>query len=321
MKLITLLIPVYNEEAVIEIFYRETVKIIDNISNYRFEFLFVNDGSNDRSLDIIKNLQKVDFRVSYIDLSRNFGKEIAMLAGFDHSDGDAVITMDADLQHPPALIPEMLRYWEEGYDDVYTQKRKRMGEGLFKSLTARVFYKLLKCMTRIPVEENAGDFRLLDRRFVDELKKFREKERYTKGIYSFIGFRKKRIVFDLPPRAAGETKWSFIRLCGLAMEGITSFTTAPLKISSFIGVFFALLSFLYMIFVIFKTVFYGETVAGYPTIISLILFIGGIQLISLGIIGEYVGRIFNETKARPLYFVKEASRGEVEVMPKRRRIR
>ncbi|EDX67334.1 MULTISPECIES: glycosyltransferase family 2 protein [Bacillus] len=305
MKTITILVPAYNEEEVLDQLYSRLTGVFQGIPNYNFEILFVNDGSKDRTLDIIKEFRVNDKRISYVDLSRNFGKETAMIAGLDHAIGDAVIIIDADLQDPPELIPEMIKYWEQGYDDIYAKRRSRSGESWAKKWTAGKFYSLLKKTTRIPIQENTGDFRLLDRRCVEALKKIRETQRYTKGMFSWIGYNKKEILFDRDPRAAGETKWNYFKLMDLAIEGITSFTTAPLRLASFMGFTVSFLAFIYMIWIIIKTLMYGESVSGYPSMMTAILFIGGVQLISIGIIGEYLGRIFNETKQRPLYFVDE----------------
>ncbi|HFK1457391.1 glycosyltransferase [Bacillus anthracis] len=305
MKTITILVPAYNEEEVLDQLYSRLTGVFQGIPNYNFEILFVNDGSKDRTLDIIKEFRANDKRISYVDLSRNFGKETAMIAGLDHAIGDAVIIIDADLQDPPELIPEMIKYWEQGYDDIYAKRRSRSGESWAKKWTAGKFYSLLKKTTRIPIQENTGDFRLLDRRCVEALKKIRETQRYTKGMFSWIGYNKKEILFDRDPRAAGETKWNYFKLMDLAIEGITSFTTAPLRIASFMGFTVSFGAFIYMIWIIIKTLLHGESVSGYPSMMTAILFIGGVQLISIGIIGEYLGRIFNETKQRPLYFVDE----------------
>jgi polyisoprenyl-phosphate glycosyltransferase len=313
MKTLTILIPAYNEEDVLHHLYDRLKKVADGIDNYAFEFLFVNDGSTDGTLPILKQLREVDKRISYVDLSRNFGKETAMIAGLDYAAGDAVIILDADLQDPPELIPEMIKYWEEGYDDVYAKRRNRAGETWLKKWTASKYYSLLQRTTRIPIQENTGDFRLLDRRAVDALKKMRETQRYTKGMFSWIGFNKKEILFDRDPRAAGETKWNYIKLVDLAIEGLTSFTTAPLRISAFFGFVVSFFAFFYMTWIIIKTLIWDEPVVGYPSMMAVILFLGGIQLLSLGIIGEYLGRVFNETKKRPLYFVDEYNDEKVRV--------
>lgn len=305
MRKITILVPCYNEQEVLYQLYRRLDAVLTQLNSYHFEILFVNDGSSDRTIQIIKALRQADQRISYVDLSRNFGKELAMIAGLDYASGDAVIIIDADLQDPPELIPDMIRYWQEGYDDVYAKRRSRAGESFFKKWTAKTFYHLLQKLTRITIPENVGDFRLLDRRCVEALKLMRETQRYTKGMFSWIGYTKKEILFDRDPRAAGLTKWNYYRLMDLAIEGITSFTTVPLRMSSIFGFILSFFAFVYMVWIIFKTIMFGTSVQGYPSLMSVILFIGGIQLISLGIIGEYLGRIFNETKQRPLYLVNE----------------
>lgn len=303
MKKIMILVPAYNEEQVLIKLYDRLKNVINKIHNYEFEILFINDGSKDKTLEIIKEIRETDKRVSYIDLSRNFGKEIAMIAGMDYSNSDAVIIIDADLQDPPELLPEMLTYWENGYDDVYAKRRSRLGESWLKKFSSKAYYKILQKMTDIPIQKDTGDFRLLDRRCIEALKMFRETQRYTKGMFSWIGYNKKEILFDRDERIAGKTKWNYIKLLDLAIEGITSFTISPLKMSSFFGIGVSACAFIFMIFVIIKTLFFGEQVQGYPSLIVVVLFLGGVQLISLGIIGEYIGRIFNETKKRPLYLV------------------
>ncbi|KGP91481.1 glycosyl hydrolase [Pontibacillus chungwhensis BH030062] len=311
MKTITIMVPAYNEEESLHYLYERLFGVVDGQKGYSFELLFVNDGSQDETLPIIKELREMDKRVSFVDLSRNFGKEIAMIAGLDHAKGDAVVIMDADLQDPPELIPEMIEYWEAGYDDVFAKRRSRAGESLMKKATSSLFYKVLEKMSDVPIQKDTGDFRLLDRRCVEALKKIRESQRYTKGMFSWVGYNKKEILFDRDPRVSGETKWNYKKLADLAIEGITSFTTAPLRLSSFLGMGVSFFAFLYMIWIISKTLLYGESVAGYPSLMSAILFLGGIQLIVLGIIGEYLGRVFNETKIRPLYFVDEYNEEKV----------
>lgn len=305
MKKIDILIPAYNEELTIDLLYERLNNVINNIENYKFEMLFVNDGSSDMTLEKIKYLREKDNRISYIDLSRNFGKETAMIAGLDYITGDAVIIIDADLQDPPELIPEMIKWWEEGYDDVYAKRRSRKGESFLKKYSALMYYKVLTLVSNVQIQENTGDFRLLDRRCIDALKKIREAQRYTKGMFSWIGYNKKEILFDRDSRIAGSTKWNYFKLFNLAIDGITSFTITPLRLSSLMGVLISSIAFIYMISVILRALLYGGTVQEYPTLICITLFMGGIQLVSLGIMGEYIGRMFNETKHRPLYFVKE----------------
>ncbi len=305
MKKISILIPAYNEQEVLEHLYQRLGKLANDNKDYQFEFLFVNDGSRDKTLEIIKKYAAKDSQVSYINLSRNFGKEIAMIAGLDHVTGDAAVIIDADLQDPPELIPEMIQYWEEGYDDVYAKRRSRAGESWLKKLTSSVFYKVLQKATDIPIQRDTGDFRLLDRRAIDAVTKIRDKNRYTKGYFSWIGYKKKEILYDRDPRAAGETHWNYLKLANLAIDGIVSFTIAPLRLATFLGVVISFFSFVYIIFLVVRTLFFENDLAGYPSMMAVILFLGGVQLLSLGIIGEYIGRIFNESKDRPLYLVEE----------------
>lgn len=307
MKQIDLVIPVYNEEEVLPQFMERILETTRQIPNYDFNFLFINDGSSDGSLELIRSFHEKDSRVRYIDLSRNFGKETAMLAGFDHAGGDAIIVIDADLQQPPETIQEMIRWWEEGYEDVYAVRVRREGEKKWKEWTSNFYYYLVQKMTPEKVYPRAGDFRLLDKKCVEALRKLRESERYTKGMYGWIGFKKKEIEYVADERAAGETKWNIGDLFKLAVDGITSYSTVPLKVWSYAGIVISLLSFSYLTYEMIKTLLYGTNVAGYPTLLAAILFLGGIQLISLGVIGEYLGRVFIETKDRPPYFVRESS--------------
>lgn len=305
MKTITILIPCYNEANGIDILYQHLQSVISVIGKYNFKILFVNDGSKDNTLSKMQELHTKDPSVSYLSLSRNFGKENAMLAGLDYADGDAVILMDADLQDPPELIPQMLQEWEKGYDDVYARRRTRAGETWFKKASAHWYYRILQKFSDIDIPADVGDFRLLDRQAVDALCLLREKQRYTKGLFSWIGYNKKELLFDREPRAVGNSKMNFIKLFGLAVDGITSFSVAPLRVASVLGIFISSIAFLYLLFVVGKTLLFGDPVAGYPSMISIILFMGGIQLVVLGIIGEYVGRIFYEAKRRPDYLVSE----------------
>lgn len=308
MKKVTILIPCYNEEQSLPLLYKELSSLIDSHQKYDWEILFVNDGSKDNTIGVIRQLKKLGGgtnNISYIDLSRNFGKEAAMLAGFDYAKGDCMVIMDADLQHPPQLIPEMLKYWEEGYDDVYAKRTTRGKESWLRKNLSLLYYKLLQKTTRVEILQNVGDFRLLDRKCIETLKQLRESERYTKGMFCWIGFNKKEIEFEQGNRVAGETSWNYLGLFNLAIEGITSFTIAPLRLSTMIGIIISLIAFIYMCVIIAKTIIWGEDVHGFPTLMVVILFLGGVQLLSLGIIGEYLGRIFHETKNRPVYVVKE----------------
>lgn len=300
-----MLIPCYNEEASLPLLYNELVKLMDSHSNYVWEVLMINDGSKDRTLEVIKDLRKKDNRISYVDLSRNFGKEKAMLAGFDYVTGDCMVIMDADLQHPPYIVNEMITKWEAGYDDVYAKRKSRGKEPWLRKQFSLLFYKILQKTTKIEILPNVGDFRLLDRKCIESLKQLRETERYTKGMYCWIGYKKTAVEFEQQDRQAGQSSWSFLSLLSLAIEGIVSFTTFPLKIATIVGIFTSLCAFIYMIYVIIKAILFGDPVSGYPTLISVILFLGGTQLLALGIIGEYIGRIFHETKGRPVYIVRE----------------
>jgi glycosyltransferase involved in cell wall biosynthesis len=304
MKRISILVPVYNEEKVLDMFYNRTTSVINKITNYDFEILFVLDGSNDKSLDLIRDFRNRDNRINYIDLARNFGKEIAMIAGFDYVTGDAAIIMDADLQDPPELIPELIKYWEEGYDDVYARRRSRKGETLLKKFTANMYYKILQKFTRVPIQKDTGDFRLLDRRCINVLKKIRETNRCSKSIFSWIGYKKKEVLFDRDARAAGKTKWNYRKLVDLAIDGITSFTTSPLRIAVYLSVLTFLGLFVFLTCCIINWLSGGQYLVS-QAIISLILFFSAVQMMLIGIVGEYLGRIFNESKRRPLYLVNE----------------
>ncbi len=302
MKKVTILLPVYNEEASFDLIKQRMEQVVEENPDFEWEFLMVNDGSTDNTLQQMIKLRNSDERYNYIDLSRNFGKEQAMMAGFDYATGDALIIMDADMQHPVSAIPEMLKYWQEGYDDVYAQ-RKSSKESWFKRMTSQWYYKLMRPLTNIPIQSDTGDFRLLDRSCIEALKQMHEVERNTKGMYSWIGFKKKGIAYEQEERRSGKSKWSFMSLLHLAMNGITSYTTAPLRLASILGLLVSIVAFIYLIYIIVVTNIFGEPVQGYPTIMVTMLFLGGVQLLSLGILGEYIGRVFNEVKGRPGYFV------------------
>ena len=295
MKKISILIPCYNEEKSLPLLYPELVKLMDSNQGYEWELMFVNDGSTDGTLTELQRLRQQDSRVNYVDLSRNFGKEAAMLAGFDYVTGDCMVIIDADMQHPPTLIPEMIKWWEQGYEDVYAKRKSRGRESWLRKRLSLLFYKILQRSSRFDVLQNVGDFRLLDRKCVNALRKMRESERYTKGMYSWIGFRKKEVEFTQGDRVAGASSWSYGRLFSLAIDGITSFTSVPLRISTVIGFIVSLLAFCYMIFVFVKALIWGDPVQGYPTLVVLILFLGGIQLLSLGIIGDPTTSCVNST--------------------------
>ena len=311
MKTITIIVPAYNEEEALPYFFDRIKNVVDDIKNYNFEILFINDGSKDKTLEIIKKYKEEENRISYVNLSRNFGKEVAMIAGLDYAKGDAIVFMDADLQDPPELIPELKKWWEEGYDDVYAKRKTRAGETWLKKFTSKMYYKVLQSLTNVQIQKDTGDFRLLDKRCVNALKKMRETQRCSKSMFSWIGYKKKEVLYDRDPRIAGKTKWNYKKLIDLAIDGITSFTTSPLRISTYLAIptFGALV--IYFIYVICKMILITHKIDAYQAIILLILFFSVIQILLFGIIGEYLGRIFNESKNRPLYLVDEYN-GEKE---------
>ena len=315
MKKITILVPAYNEEESLNALYERISKIMNLMENYEFELLFINDGSKDKTLSMIKELRSKDNRVCYVDFSRNFGKEIAMIAGLDYATGDCVIIMDADLQDPPELIPQMVELWEQGYDDVYAKRRSRAGETWLKKFTSKMYYKVLQSLTKVEIQKDTGDFRLLDRRCVNALRKMRENGRCSKSMFSWIGYNKKEIMYDRDPRFAGQTKWNYKKLIDLAIDGITSFTTSPLRIATYISIPTFLTLLIYFIYVIVKCIRLNIAIQAFQATILLILFFAGIQIILIGIMGEYLGRIFNESKNRPLYLVNEYN-GEKEMNDK-----
>jgi len=312
MKTITLLIPVYNEEYVLPQLFKRLDEFTKNTPDYQFEFLFINDGSTDKSFSIIVEQSKKDSRISYINLSRNFGKEIAMIAGIDYVKSDALVIIDADLQDPPELIQEMISYWEDGYDDVYARRNNRQGETWLKKKTSQWYYRILQKSTNIPIQVDTGDFRLLDRRCIEALQKFRESQRNTKAIFSWIGYKKKEIFYNRDPRLSDQTKWNYRKLLNLAIDGITSFTTAPLRMATIFGFIVSFIAFVWIVYLLVRPLFGVSTGAGYSSLMAVILFLGGVQLLSLGIIGEYVGRIFIETKNRPLYLIEEYHAGNIK---------
>ncbi|HVS27613.1 MAG TPA: glycosyltransferase family 2 protein [Burkholderiales bacterium] len=304
--LLSVVVPAYNEEAVLPQFHSRLSAVLAKISAPA-EVIYVNDGSSDGTLDALNQLKKNDERMAIVDLSRNFGKEIALTAGLDHASGDAVVVIDADLQDPPELIPEFIRYYHEGCDVVYAQRVVREGESALKKATAYAFYRLMQRMSKVKIPEDTGDFRLLSRRAVNSLRRLREQHRFMKGLFAWIGYPQKAVPYQREPRAAGESKWNYWRLWNFALEGITSFSTAPLKFATYIGLVTSLAAFVFAAVIIYKTLAFGEPVRGYPSLMVVILFLGGVQLFTIGIIGEYLGRMFNETKRRPLYIVKDYS--------------
>src|SRR5688500_1132201 len=299
---LTVLVPCFNEEATLPLLHGRLVAVLDRL-DAEARILYVDDGSRDRTAALVDAFASQDPRVALLKLSRNFGKEVAMSAGLDHADADAIVLIDADLQDPPELIPELVARFREGYDVVYAIRRSRAGESWLKRATASAFYRVIGRLSRTPVPEDTGDYRLLSRRAVEALRQVREQHRFMKGLFGWIGFRQVGVEYDRAPRAAGETKWNYWRLWNFALEGITSFTSAPLRVATYIGLASAALAFVYAIAVIVKTLLYGDPVAGYPSLMVVILFIGGIQLMALGLIGEYLGRLYFEAKRRPLYLV------------------
>lgn len=305
MKRISLLIPCYNEESSLPLLIPELKLLMDKEDGYVWEILFVNDGSKDSTLSILANLRAEDTRFNYVNLSRNFGKENAMLAGFDYVTGDCVVILDADLQDPPSLIPEMIGYWEQGFEDVYAKRINRGKESWLRKRLSLLFYAILQRSSRFDVLKNVGDFRLLDRCCIEALRELRENDRYTKGMFAWIGFNKKELLFDRGDRSAGSSSFNLGSLMNLAIDGITSFTTFPLRLSAITGVILSLCAFVYLIYFLTKTLIFGDPVQGFPTLIIVVLFLGGVEMLSLGIVGEYIGHIYNETKRRPTYIAHD----------------
>ncbi|MBL6455013.1 glycosyltransferase family 2 protein [Belnapia sp. T6] len=301
---LSVVVPVFNEEAVVACFHARLATVMDSLG-LSWEAVYVDDGSQDGTVRLLETLRASHPEIALLSLSRNFGKEVAMTAGLDHARGSgAVIVIDADLQDPPELIPELVAGWQDGVDIVYAQRRSRAGETWMKKATAHAFYRL---MARVggPVQlpPDVGDFRLMSRRSVDALLQLRERHRFMKGLFAWVGFPSRAVLYDRAPRAAGTTKWNYGRLFNLSVEGITSFTTLPLRLATWMGVATAVFAMGYGGEVVLKAMIYGDPVPGYPSLMAVILFLGGVQLMTLGVIGEYLGRVFNETKGRPLYIV------------------
>lgn len=294
--------PAYNEMETLREFHRRLAAVLDAIPA-ACEIVYVNDGSSDATIAVMNALRAEDSRVAIVDLSRNFGKEIAMTAGLDHARGDAIIIIDTDLQDPPELIPQLIEEWRNGYDVVYAKRTAREGESALKKATAAVFYRIIQRVSRVRIPEDTGDFRLLSRRAVDALVQLREQHRFMKGLYSWVGFPQKAVLYRRDPRFAGAGKFNYWRLWNFALEGITSFTITPLKVATYVGVVVALFSFLAAALIVYKTLAFGDPVPGYPSLMVVILFLGGLQLLFIGVMGEYLGRLFNESKRRPLYFL------------------
>lgn len=311
MKLLTVIVPCYNEAESLPIFYEEIKKVAENFKKEKvdFEFLFINDGSSDKTLEILRELSKKDKRVRYISFSRNFGKEAAMYAGLEHSRGDYVTLMDADLQDPPALLKEMYEIiTKEDYDCVGTRRVTRKGEPPIRSFFARCFYKLINKISKTEMVDGARDYRLMTRQMVNSILEMKEYNRYSKGLFSFVGYKTKWLEYENIERVAGETKWSFWKLLIYALDGIIAFSTAPLWVSVFIGIIFCLISFIAIIVIIVKTLVWGDNVGGWPSMVCILFFLSGIQLFCTGLLGAYLSKTYLETKKRPIYITKETEK-------------
>ena len=301
--LLSIVVPAFNEEATLDALVQRVSSVMGELKQ-RYELIFVNDGSTDMTLPSLMRIQQERPEVGIVNLSRNFGKEIALTAGLDYASGDAVVVLDADLQDPPELIPVFLDYWRQGFDVVYGQRISRAGETWFKKKSAEWFYAIMARLGPVEMPQNAGDFRLMSDRVVFALRQLPEQHRFMKGLFAWVGFPQKAVPYHRDPRHAGKTKWNYWKLWNFSLEGLTSYTTAPLRAATYIGLSVALCAFLYGLWIVFKTILLGDPVQGFPTVVTAILFLGGLQLIGLGLIGEYLGRVFNETKRRPLYFVE-----------------
>ena len=310
-KLLSVIVSCYNEEETVPLFYEEINKISDKMDYLDFEFIFVNDGSKDKTLDILKKLHKKDRRVKYYSFSRNFGKEAAMYAGLCSSNGDYVTLMDADLQDPPSMLEEMYNYIvKDGYDCVGTRRVTRKGEPPIRSFFARIFYKLINKMSKVPMVDGARDYRLMTRQMVNSIIDMKEYNRYSKGLFSFVGYNTKWLEYENVERVAGETKWSFWKLFIYAIDGICAFSTVPLVVSAVIGVAFCIISFIMILVIIIKTLAFGDPVSGWPSMVCIMFMVSGIQLLVMGIMGEYLAKTYLETKERPIYIIKESSDDE-----------
>ena len=309
MPKLTVVVPAYNESEGLRDFHARLAAVFDGMSDLACEVLYVDDGSRDDTWAVMSALRAADpDRVSTLKLSRNFGKELALTAGLDHADADAVVVIDADLQDPPELIPTFVAHWRDGYDVVYGTRASRAGETPFKKATASAFYRVMEKLSQTPIPRDTGDFRLLSRRALDALKRVRERQRFMKGLFTWVGYRQLAVVYHRDPRHAGETKWNYWRLWNFAIDGITSFSGAPLKLATYVGLATAALAFLFGLWVFGKALVFGDPVQGYPSLMVVVLFLGGVQLVALGVIGEYLGRLYVESKQRPLYLVDEYHR-------------
>lgn len=309
MKLLSIVVPCYNEETVVKLFYAETSRILQSMKNLDYEFIFVNDGSSDRTLELLKELAQTDPQIHYISFSRNFGKEAGIFAGLSHAKGDFVVIMDADMQDPPALLPQMLSLLEEGYDSVATRRVTRKGESPIRSMFAHMFYKIINKLSDADIVDGARDYRMMTRQMVNSILELKEYHRFSKGIFGWVGYKTKWLEFENVQRIAGETKWSFWKLFKYAMEGIIAFTTVPLRFASLLGILISLLGLFYILYIVVKTTIFGIDVPGYASTLVFVLFLGGIQLLALGIIGEYLAKTYMEVKSRPMFFIKETDMG------------
>lgn len=300
---LSIVVPVFNEQEVLPEFHRRTCAVLDGLAMHA-EIIYVNDGSSDDTMTVLGQLRELDERVRVVDLSRNFGKEIALTAGLDHADTDAVVVIDADLQDPPELIPDLVARWMDGYDVVYAQRMSREGEGSLKKLTAYLFYRVIRKVSNIDVPPDTGDFRLLSRRAVEALGQLRERHRFMKGLFAWIGYPQVAVPYRRAPRFAGRTKWNYWKLWNFALEGITSFSCAPLKVATYLGLLTAFTAFAFGLYIFLRTVIFGNPVPGYPSLMVAIAFLGGMQLLGIGVLGEYMARMFVESKNRPLYLLK-----------------
>lgn len=314
--LCSVIVPMYNEESVMNETYKRLTKVMQDF-NKSYEIIFINDGSKDKTKSILDEICKQDNRVKMIDFARNFGHQTAITAGMDYAAGECMVIIDGDLQDPPELIPDMIKLWESGYDVVYGKRKSRKGETLFKKITAKAFYRILRSMTDVSIPVDTGDFRLIDRKVCEALKQLPEKNRYVRGLMSWVGFKQTAIEFERKERFAGETKYPFKKMLKLATDGIISFSYKPLKIASYLGTIMSGVSFLYLIFILIQKIFAPTTVQpGWASLIAVILFFNGIVLLMLGIIGEYIGRIYEEVKGRPLYIISELKNMEERQGPR-----
>ena len=302
---LSVVVPLYNEELNIDYLFERLLSVLERLK-MKYEIVCVNDGSRDNTLERLVDYHRRNQAIKVINLSRNFGKEVALSAGLDYASGDAVVPIDADLQDPPELIEELVAKWQEGYEVVYATRRSRKGESWAKRFSANAFYRVIQKISHVSIPRDTGDFRLLDRRVVEAIKRTPERTRFMKGLFAWVGFKQASVLFDRPQRYQGKTSWNYWRLWNFAIDGITSFSFVPLKVWSYLGILISMLSFIYATFLVIRTLILGIDVPGYASIMVAVLFLGGVQLVSLGIIGEYLGRVYEEVKGRPLYLVREA---------------